>query len=290
MSTLLDFNSRSKSQFLGLSQTPRLLAALYACTSILQKWLTVINVINATHAHKQWVFKLTFPEVDWSSLLKFYQQDSNSNARCRLVLTTRKPVHLHFRSRAVPNLAKSNSLSRCKRRYSELCCYFTPSWGSSSSVGTTRFVVFFYFLFYFLTTTVGIDAHCDSGASVSFRFSRQPTTSGGWTGEICAEKPAGCPHETGLTVLQACRWVCNVHLFSWHGLLLLVVVVLVLLTVVSAAARLFCSWASCVRAFPRVRWTRQSSRCVLCNWLKTRRVVIGPSYPTGNIWYNFVEY
>lgn len=56
MSTLLDFNSGSKSQFLGLSQTPCLLAALYACTSILQKWLAVINVINAMHAHKQRVF------------------------------------------------------------------------------------------------------------------------------------------------------------------------------------------------------------------------------------------
>lgn len=154
MSTLLDFNSRSKSQFLGLSQTPRLLAALYACTSILQKWLAVINVINATHAHKQWVFKLTFPEVDWSSLLKFYQQDSNSNARCRLVLTTRK----QFICTSGRDLCRtwSVSLSRCKRRYSELCCYFAPSWGSSSSVGTTRFVVFFLLLFiYFFNHNCG---------------------------------------------------------------------------------------------------------------------------------------
>lgn len=141
-------------------------------------------------------FLVNVRKVGWSSLLTFYQQHSNS-ARCHRVLTTRIPVHLHFRSRSVANLAKSNGLSRCRTRFSELCCYLTPS-RVASIVGTTRFGVLF-------TTTVGIDAHCESGASVSVWFSRQPTTSGGCTGEICAENPAGCPHGAGLTVFQVFR-------------------------------------------------------------------------------------
>lgn len=141
-------------------------------------------------------FLVNVRAVGWSRWLTFHQQHSNS-ARCHRVLTTRKPVHLHFRSRSGANLAKSNSLSRCRTRLSELCCYLTPS-RVASIVGTTRFVVLF-------TTTVGIDAHCESGASVSVWFSRQPTTSGGCTAEICAESPAGCPHGAGLTVLQVLR-------------------------------------------------------------------------------------